>query len=66
MIEGVGGQALAVRCDVTRSEDVQAALAKGVEKFGRLDTDRDVVDSPRCAHQIVASARAPETALGSA
>ena len=37
MIEEVGGQALAVRCDVTRSEDVQAALAKTVEEFGRLD-----------------------------
>jgi len=30
MIEEVGGQALAVRCDVTRSEDVQAALAQTV------------------------------------
>jgi len=37
MVEDVGGEALAVRCDVTRSEDVQAALAKTVEKFGRLD-----------------------------
>ena len=37
MIEGLGGQALAVRCDVTRSEDVQAALGKTLEAFGRLD-----------------------------
>jgi NAD(P)-dependent dehydrogenase (short-subunit alcohol dehydrogenase family) len=37
MIEEVGGQALAVRCDVTRSEDVQAALAQTVEEFGHLD-----------------------------
>ena len=37
MIEEVGGQALALRCDVTRSEDVQAALAKTVEEFGRFD-----------------------------
>ena len=37
MVEDVGGEALAVRCDVTRSEDVQEALAKTVEKFGRLD-----------------------------
>jgi len=37
MIESQGGSALAVRCDVTRAEDVKAALAKAVEAFGRLD-----------------------------
>src|SRR5437899_13087369 len=37
MIEEQGGRALAVRCDVTRAEDVQAALDKTVETFGRLD-----------------------------
>ncbi|MEH2162945.1 MAG: SDR family oxidoreductase [Nostoc sp.] len=37
MIEELGKQALAVRCDVTQSEDVKAALAKTVEAFGRLD-----------------------------
>src|SRR5438270_4924658 len=37
MIEGAGGRALAVRCDVTRTEDVKAALDKTVETFGRLD-----------------------------
>jgi NAD(P)-dependent dehydrogenase (short-subunit alcohol dehydrogenase family) len=37
MIEELGGRALAVRCDVTRSEDVKAALDKLVETFGRLD-----------------------------
>ena len=37
MIEELGGRALAVRCDVTRAEDVEAALNKGVEAFGRLD-----------------------------
>jgi NAD(P)-dependent dehydrogenase (short-subunit alcohol dehydrogenase family) len=37
MIEKQGGQALAVRCDVTRAEDVKAALAKTGEAFGRLD-----------------------------
>jgi NAD(P)-dependent dehydrogenase (short-subunit alcohol dehydrogenase family) len=26
MVEGLGGRALAVRCDVTRAEDVKAAL----------------------------------------
>src|SRR6476646_10151881 len=37
MITELGGRALAVRCDVTRSEDVQAALSQAVGAFGRLD-----------------------------
>jgi len=36
-IEKLGGQALALRCDVTESEDVRAALDQAVEAFGRLD-----------------------------
>jgi NAD(P)-dependent dehydrogenase (short-subunit alcohol dehydrogenase family) len=38
LIEELGvGRALAVPCDVTRSEDVQAALEQTVERFGHLD-----------------------------
>jgi NAD(P)-dependent dehydrogenase (short-subunit alcohol dehydrogenase family) len=37
LIEEQGGRALAVRCDVTRAEDVKAALDRTVEAFGRLD-----------------------------
>lgn len=37
LIEEAGGKALAVRCDVTRSDDVRAALNRAVETFGRLD-----------------------------
>jgi NAD(P)-dependent dehydrogenase (short-subunit alcohol dehydrogenase family) len=37
MIQELGGRALAVRCDVTRAEDVNAALNRTVETFGRLD-----------------------------
>lgn len=37
LIEDQGGQAIAVQCDVTRSEDVKAALDKTAETFGRLD-----------------------------
>ena len=37
MIEELGGRALAVRCDVTRAEDVQAALDRAVQAFGRVD-----------------------------
>src|SRR5215203_6069523 len=36
-IEELGGHALAVGCDVTRSEDVKAALDQTLETFGRLD-----------------------------
>src|ERR687894_997505 len=36
-IEEAGGRALAVTCDVTRSEDVKAALEETIETFGRLD-----------------------------
>jgi NAD(P)-dependent dehydrogenase (short-subunit alcohol dehydrogenase family) len=37
LVEKAGGRALAVRCDVSRAEDVRAALDKTVETFGRLD-----------------------------
>ena len=37
MIEQRGGRPFAVRCDVTRAEDVKAALDRAVEAFGRLD-----------------------------
>jgi NAD(P)-dependent dehydrogenase (short-subunit alcohol dehydrogenase family) len=37
LIEQQGGRAFAVKCDVTRSEDVKASLDKTVEAFGRLD-----------------------------
>ena len=37
LIEERGGRALAVTCDVTRAEDVKAALDKTIETFGRLD-----------------------------
>jgi NAD(P)-dependent dehydrogenase (short-subunit alcohol dehydrogenase family) len=36
-IEEFGGRALAVECDVTRTEHVTAALDKAVEEFGHLD-----------------------------
>jgi len=37
LIEQLGGRALAVRCDVTRGEEVKAALTKTADTFGRLD-----------------------------
>jgi NAD(P)-dependent dehydrogenase (short-subunit alcohol dehydrogenase family) len=35
-IEGIGGRALAVRCDVSRGDAVKAALDQAVEAFGRV------------------------------
>jgi NAD(P)-dependent dehydrogenase (short-subunit alcohol dehydrogenase family) len=37
LIEEQGGRVIAAKCDVTRSEDVRAALDKTIESFGRLD-----------------------------
>ncbi len=37
LIKEQGGRALAVKCDVTQTEDVKAALDKTIEAFGRLD-----------------------------
>src|SRR5436305_8773416 len=37
MIEGVGGKVLAVRCDVTKAEDIKTTLDRAVGAFGRLD-----------------------------
>ncbi len=37
LIEQAGGRALAVTCDVSRADDVKAALDRTVEAFGRLD-----------------------------
>lgn len=37
MLHALGAEALAVKCDVTRSEDVKSALEKTIDVFGRLD-----------------------------
>ncbi len=36
-IGAAGGQAAAVVADVTRAEDMHAAVARAVERFGSLD-----------------------------
>jgi NAD(P)-dependent dehydrogenase (short-subunit alcohol dehydrogenase family) len=36
-IAAIGGTALAAQCDVTRREEVDAAVARTVERFGRVD-----------------------------
>ncbi|HEX8667239.1 MAG TPA: SDR family oxidoreductase [Allosphingosinicella sp.] len=37
MIEQAGSQSLAVSCNVTRADDIKAALDAAVDRFGRLD-----------------------------
>jgi NAD(P)-dependent dehydrogenase (short-subunit alcohol dehydrogenase family) len=37
MIEDARGRSLAVSCDVTRGDEIEAALDAAVEQFGRLD-----------------------------
>lgn len=37
IIEEIGGKALAVKVDVTKSEDIRNALDKTIETFGKLD-----------------------------
>jgi citronellol/citronellal dehydrogenase len=36
-MEAAGGRALAVKCDVRNDEEIQAAVAAAVERFGRID-----------------------------
>src|SRR5688500_17296123 len=36
-IEGLGRRALAVRCDVTREDEVRAAVASTLARFGAID-----------------------------
>ena len=35
--EGIGAQAIAVKCDVSREADIQALVATAREKFGQVD-----------------------------
>jgi NAD(P)-dependent dehydrogenase (short-subunit alcohol dehydrogenase family) len=55
LIEQAGGQARAVTCDVSRSEDVRAALDAAVERFGRLDiafNNAGIEQAIKPAHEI--------------
>ena len=36
-IEAIGGEALAIRCDVTHTDEIKAALDQTISRFGRLD-----------------------------
>ena len=54
-IKEFGGRALAVECDVTRTEHVTAALDKAVEEFGHLD----FAFNNAGAEQLVTPVKAP-------
>jgi NAD(P)-dependent dehydrogenase (short-subunit alcohol dehydrogenase family) len=53
-IEASGGTAVADQCDVSREEDVAAAVAEAVEHFGRLDImfNNVGVPTPRLGSQL--------------
>jgi NAD(P)-dependent dehydrogenase (short-subunit alcohol dehydrogenase family) len=55
LIEQAGGQSLAVSCDVTRADEVKAALNATVERFGRLDiafNNAGIEQPVKPAHEI--------------
>ena len=55
LIQDQGGQALPVRCDVTRGDDVAAAVAATVRQFGRLDfafNNAGIEQPPAPLHEI--------------
>ena len=55
LIEEQGGKALPVLCDVTRSDDVAAAVAATVQRFGRLDfafNNAGIEQPPAPLHEI--------------
>src|SRR3954451_16281669 len=55
LIERAGGQGLAVACDVTSGEQIEAALAAAVERFGGLDiafNNAGIEQPVKPAHEI--------------
>jgi NAD(P)-dependent dehydrogenase (short-subunit alcohol dehydrogenase family) len=55
LIGQAGGEALAVACDVARSDDVRAALDATIERFGRLDlafNNAGIEQPAKPAHEI--------------
>ena len=57
LIEQAGGRAMALRCDVTREEDIKTTLRATVERFGRLDVafNNAGIEQPvKPAHEVMA------------
>ncbi|UKA55255.1 SDR family oxidoreductase [Arthrobacter sp. FW305-BF8] len=53
LIKEQGGEAIALRCDVTRSEDLKAALEETVATYGRLDV---AFNNAGLEHGLIATA----------
>jgi NAD(P)-dependent dehydrogenase (short-subunit alcohol dehydrogenase family) len=56
-IQEQGGEGIAVRCDVTRSEDVKAALEETAATYGRLDA---AFNNAGLEHGLIAAAEIPD------
>jgi len=57
LIEEQGGEALAVTCDVTKSEDVEAAIAATLATYGRLDA---AFNNAGLEHELLGIAETPD------
>jgi NAD(P)-dependent dehydrogenase (short-subunit alcohol dehydrogenase family) len=53
LIEQAGGRAIAVRCDVAKEDEVQAAIAKTISTFGRIDF---ALNNAGVEHEVIALA----------
>ncbi|BDB27861.1 SDR family oxidoreductase [Cupriavidus sp. P-10] len=53
MNEQAGGRAISIRCDVAKEDEIQAAVAKTISTFGRLDF---VLNNAGVEHEVIALA----------
>lgn len=53
LIEQAGGRAIAIRCDVAKEDEVQAAVAKAIATFGRIDF---ALNNAGVEHEVIALA----------
>ena len=53
LIEQAGGRAIAIRCDVAKEDEVQAAVAKAIATFGRIDL---ALNNAGVEHEVIALA----------
>lgn len=56
LIEEAGGRAIAIRCDVAKEDEVQAAVARTALAFGRIDF---ALNNAGVEHELIALANIP-------